>query len=432
MSIRYSVIEIFTSEGARCRNRVLCEEVLAYVRGLKIAARCTVTKGTEACYEDGEMATQNIVDLSYNMPLKIEIILPSAELDPVMKVLEQMVCEGIVGVRELNVYWHKARKRLLPPQIKVRDVMTASPKRVQTTTPVDQVVRLLLSQTFTGVPVVDAQDRPVGVISQTDLIYRAKMPMRLALMASSEPETVDGVLKSLAEMTAEAIMTQPDVHIQEDALLMDGVNLMLEKNVKRLLIVDAWGKLTGIVSRMDVFQTITRESPDWKAVRKGEIMLADAHFVSDIMRRDTHTVLPDAPVEEVLHMISADEIQRVAVVDEAGRLLGLISDRNLLSAFSDDQPGIWQYLTRIMAFSEKGKRPKALQARLRSRKAKEVMKKNIITVREDAFIEDAIQIMTEKGFKRLPVVDEDGIYQGMINRDSLLRAGFEDKREKDL
>ena len=233
MSIRYSVIEIFTSEGARCRNRVLYEEVLAYVRGLKIAARCTVTKGTEACYEDGEMATQNIVDLSYNMPLKIEIILPSAELDPVMEVLEQMVCEGIVGVRELNVYWHKARKRLLPPQIKVRDVMTALPKRVQTTTPVDQVVRLLLSQTFTGVPVVDAQDRPVGVISQTDLIYRAKMPMRLALMASSEPETVDGVLKSLAEMTAEAIMTQPDVHIQEDALLTDGVNLMLEKNVKR-------------------------------------------------------------------------------------------------------------------------------------------------------------------------------------------------------
>ena len=64
-------------------------------------------------------------------------------------------------------------------------------------------------------------------------------------------------------------------------------------------------------------------------------------------------------------------------MDESGRLLGLISDRNLLSAFSDDQPGIWQYLTRIMAFSEKGKRRKALQDRLRSRKAKEVMKKNI-------------------------------------------------------
>jgi CBS domain-containing protein len=287
------------------------------------------------------------------------------------------------------------------------------------------VVRLLLSSTFTGVPVVDEQDRPVGVISQTDLIYRAKMPMRLALMANTEPETVDMILKSLSEMTAEAIMTQPDVHIHEDALLTDAVNLMLEKNVKRLLVVDAWGKLSGIVSRMDVFRTITREAPDWKAVRKGEIMLADAHFVSDVMRRDTQTVQPETPVEEVLHMIDADDIQRVAVVDEAGRLLGLISDRNLLSAFSDDQPGIWQYLTRFIAFSEKGKRQKALRDRLRSRKAGEVMKKDVVSVREDAFIEDAIQIMTEKGFKRLPVVDEDGIYQGMINRDSLLRAGFE-------
>jgi PII-like signaling protein len=202
MTIRYSVIEIFTSEGARCHNRVLYEEVLAFVRGLKIAARCTVTRGTDACYEDGGTATQNIVDLSYNLPLKIEIILPSAELDPVMEVLEQMVCEGIVGVRELSVYWHKAKKRLLPPQIKVRDVMTATPKRVHRNTPVDEVVRLLLSSTFTGVPVVDEQDRPVGVISQSDLIYRAGMPMRLALMANSEPERVDGILKSLAEMTA--------------------------------------------------------------------------------------------------------------------------------------------------------------------------------------------------------------------------------------
>ncbi|WP_373498218.1 DUF190 domain-containing protein [Desulfococcus sp.] len=427
MTIRYSVIEIFTSEGARCHNRVLYEEVLAFVRGLKIAARCTVTRGTDACYEDGGTATQNIVDLSYNLPLKIEIILPSAELDPVMEVLEQMVCEGIVGVRELSVYWHKAKKRLLPPQIKVRDVMTATPKRVHRNTPVDEVVRLLLSSTFTGVPVVDEQDRPVGLISQSDLIYRAGMPMRLALMANSEPERVDGILKSLAEMTAEAIMTRPDVHIQEDALMADGVNLMLEKKVKRLLVVDAWGKLTGIVSRMDIFQTITRESPDWKAVRRGEIKMADAHFVSDIMRRDTQTVSPDAPVEEVLHLIDADDIQRVAVVDEAGRLLGLISDRNLLSAFSDDQPGIWRYLTRFLPFAEKGQREKALQERLRSRKAGEVMKTEIVTVREDAFIEDAIQIMTEKGFKRLPVVDEDGIYRGMINRDSLLRAGFENR-----
>ncbi|AOY57828.1 DUF190 domain-containing protein [Desulfococcus multivorans] len=427
MTIRYRVIEIFTRENARCRSQILYEEILAYVRSLKIAARCTVTKGTDACYEDGETASQSSVDPSHNLPLKIEIILPASELSPVMDVLEQMVCEGIVGVRELNVHWHKTRKRLLPPRIKIRDVMTPFPKRVRTTTPVDQVVRLLLSETFTGLPVVDAQDRPVGVISQTDLIYRAGMPMRLALIAGSEPDIVDMILKSLSETTAEAIMTRPDVHIQEDALLTDGVNLMLDKNVKRLLVVDAWGKLTGIVSRMDVFRTIARESPDWGTIRKSEITLTDAHFVSDIMRRDTHTVMPDTSVEAVLHMIDDDDIQRVAVVDEAGHLQGLISDRNLLSAFSDDQPGMWQYLTRFAGFTEKGKHGKALQDRLRRRKAKDVMKKEIITVREDAFIEDAIQIMTEKEIRRLPVVDEEGIYRGMINREAVLRAGFKEK-----
>lgn len=426
MTIRYSVIEIFTSEGARCRNRLLYEEVLEYVRGLEIAARCMVTRGTDACYEDGGTATRNIVDLSYNLPLKIEIILPAVELEPVMEVLEQMVCEGIVGIRELAVHSHKARKQLLPPRIKVRDVMTPTPRRVRMTTPVDEVVRLLLSSPFTGVPVVDAQDRPVGVISQSDLIYRAGMPVRLALMARSEPGRVEEILKSLAEKTAESIMTRPDIHIQEDALLSEAVARMLEKSVKRLPVVDAWGKLTGIVSRMDVFQTITRTFPRRKGLGRSEIKLVDARFVSDIMRRDTHTVSTDTPVEEVLHLIDADEIQRVAVVDKAGRLLGLISDRNLLAAFSDDPTGIWRYLTRFIPFSEKGQREKGLQERLRSRKAGEVMKKEIITVKEDALIEEAIQIMTEKGFKRLPVVDGQGIYRGMINRDALLRAGFEE------
>ena len=64
MTIRYSVIEIFTREGTRCQSRLLYEDVLEYIRGLNIAARCMVTRGSEACYEDGEIATQGIMDLS--------------------------------------------------------------------------------------------------------------------------------------------------------------------------------------------------------------------------------------------------------------------------------------------------------------------------------------------------------------------------------
>ena len=52
------------------------------------------------------------------------------------------------------------------------------------------------------------------------------------------------------------------------------------------------------------------------------------------------------------------------------------------------------------------------------------MKANITTVGEDAPIEEAIRIMTEKSLKRLPVLDSEGRFKGMISRDSLLRTAY--------
>jgi PII-like signaling protein len=114
MPIKYSVIEIFSNEESRCKGEPLPKAVLEYVRGQKITARCIVTRGIKGSYENGKVATQNILELSFNMPLKIEIILPSAKLDLVLPILEEMVCEGIVTVREIEIRSYKMHKRLLP------------------------------------------------------------------------------------------------------------------------------------------------------------------------------------------------------------------------------------------------------------------------------------------------------------------------------
>jgi CBS domain-containing protein len=52
------------------------------------------------------------------------------------------------------------------------------------------------------------------------------------------------------------------------------------------------------------------------------------------------------------------------------------------------------------------------------------MTTELITVREEMLIEEAIALMIGKGLKRLPVVDSDGKFKGMISRDALLRTGF--------
>ena len=52
------------------------------------------------------------------------------------------------------------------------------------------------------------------------------------------------------------------------------------------------------------------------------------------------------------------------------------------------------------------------------------MKTDLITVREDTGIDRAIALMTRHGIKRLPVVDDQGIFKGMISREALLKQGF--------
>jgi CBS domain-containing protein len=56
------------------------------------------------------------------------------------------------------------------------------------------------------------------------------------------------------------------------------------------------------------------------------------------------------------------------------------------------------------------------------------MRTGLITVTEETRIEDAIRLMTQHGIKRLPVVDESGVFRGMVSRDSLLRAGLEQEQ----
>ena len=66
-------------------------------------------------------------------------------------------------------------------------------------------------------------------------------------------------------------MNRPAVTIEQDKLVTDAVNLMLKKQVKRLPVDDAGGKLVGMLSRVDVFHTILRECPDWRAFQKQQV-----------------------------------------------------------------------------------------------------------------------------------------------------------------
>jgi CBS domain-containing protein len=420
----YQAIDIFTSEEARYHGKPVHEAVLDYVQSLKIAARCLVTRGTDGCYENGDMVTRRLEILSYNLPVQIRIILPAAEAPRVLDKLKELITDGLVAVHELKVISHRAKNQFFPRRIRVRDAMTPSPARVAADTSAGEAARLLLSSVFTGLPVVDHQDRPVGLISQGDLISRGGMPLRLGLLAKSGQDRQEQVLAELTRYTARDIMTSPVIAIGEDLLLTEAVDLMLTKKVKRLPVTDPDGRLSGMLSRLDVFRVVMDQAPDWAAFSAQEIDVGPLKRVADVIRRDAHTVSPETSLAEVITVIDRNDIQRVAVVDDQGRLLGLIADFDLLRYFGEERKGLRGFLEKRGPLAKKAQTDHISLAGLQAATAGQVMNTSLTTVREDTLLEEAVRLMLEKSLKRLPVVDEQNHFKGMISRDSLLRTGY--------
>ncbi len=423
--LNYKAIEIFTSEEARYRKKPLVDTVLQYIKDLKIAARCIVTRGIAGCYESGELTTTRLEILSFNLPVRIYIVLPDAEAERVLDGLNEMITDGIVALHDLNVLCHRTQNAFFPRQLLVRDVMTRDPECVTAGTALSDVVRLLLSSIFSGLPVVDEFNRPVGVITQGDLIKKGGLPLRLGLLAESDQNRLASVLNRLSSRTASEVMTTPAVMIAADQPLTKAVELMLNKGVKRLPVVDKNGGISGMLSRLDIFRTVMREAPDWDTFKAQKIEVKQLKRVGDILHRDVHAVSPETTIDEVIRFIDDNAIQRVAVVDTGGKLLGLISDRDLLRYFKPEQEGVWRILAKMKnPFKQETSDSGDIQKRLSEITAGAVMTTTVITVDEDMKIETAIGLMLDKGLKRLPVINRDGRFQGMISRDALLRTGY--------
>ena len=421
--LHYNAIEIFTGEEVRYRKEPLTDAVLAYVHDLKIAARCMVTRGIAGCYENGEVATGRLEILSYNLPIRICILVPAAETDRVLDGLKRIVTDGIVALHDLNVLSHRTRSSFFPRQLRVRDVMTQDPQSVIPDTPVRDAARILLASIFTGLPVVDDNRRPVGMVTQGDLIRRGGLPLRLDLLSESDQARRESVLDQLSEKKVKDIMTAPVVVITEERPLSEAVDRMLAKGLKRLPVVDGDQQLTGILSRLDIFRIVMHEAPDWRAFSARNVEVENLKQVGDILRQDVHAVLPETPIDEVIRIIDDNDLQRVVVVDETGKLQGLISDRDLLRYFKPKQEGIWHLLSKPFHPFKQANDRADLSQTLAGTTACEVMITDLVKVRKEMLIEEALALMVEKTLKRLPVVDDEGVFLGIITRDALLRTG---------
>ncbi len=123
--------------------------------------------------------------------------------------------------------------------------------------------------------------------------------------------------------------------------------------------------------------------------------------VRDLMSRDPVTITPDAPLGAALTAMRAREIRHLPVVEPDGRLVGIVTDRDLRQA--------------VLA------RCHALREADHDLQVQDVMTCGVVTVEPDAAVARAAALMYERRIGSVPVV-ENGRLTGIVTERDLLRA----------
>jgi CBS domain-containing protein len=119
-----------------------------------------------------------------------------------------------------------------------RDVMTADPACCTANTTLDQVAKMMVQNDCGEIPVIDTADRPIGVITDRDIVCRV---------------VADG--KNPMAHTAEQYMSQPVVTVTEDTPIDEVLSIMEKHQMRRALVTDGGGRCAGIIAQADIAWT---------------------------------------------------------------------------------------------------------------------------------------------------------------------------------
>ncbi|KAA6212536.1 CBS domain-containing protein [Streptomyces albofaciens JCM 4342] len=166
----------------------------------------------------------------------------------------------------------------------VGDVMTRTVISIGRAAPFKEIVRTMEQWKVSALPVVEGEGRVVGVVSEADLLpkeeFRDHTPSRIEQL-----RVLDALIKS-GGVTADELMTAPAVTVHADATLAQAARTMAWYRIKRMPVVDAVGRLEGVVSRSDLLKVFLREDAEIaEEVRRTVIGQLFAHREHDLTVR---------------------------------------------------------------------------------------------------------------------------------------------------
>ncbi len=401
---------IYIGESDKWRGKALHVALLETLRTQGMAG-ATVTRGLAGFGAHSVVHTANILALSMDLPLIIQVIDTSEKIDAVLKVIAPMMGEGLITLDDVEVvkYTHRYLNPL-PADKHVSDVMTRKVITLTDTMPVAEAWEMMLKHLLKALPVLNTKGEVVGILTDEDLLDRGGLEQHLSVAERLDDHMLQTEFTALRKTPLKVadVMTFPAITVREDEPLGIAAARMAEHEIKRLPVLSAGGKLVGVLSRVDVLRQVVSEEAKKRAAKAPS---GAARTLGDIMIPEIPTIQEDAQLADVIATFLEAGTRRLIVVNEAGQPLGMISDADAV--------------TRVQPASQKG----VMQAlrggkRLPDEKitAAKLMSSTVLSAPPNTPLTEATHMMLAQKRKWMVVVDAEGKAIGLVDRQILFKA----------
>lgn len=145
----------------------------------------------------------------------------------------------------------------------VKEIMTKDVITVKPSASIRELAKLLVEHNISGVPVVDDEGKVCGIVSEGDLMRKEiapEMPDELCILGAviyyNGLQEYREAFRKFSAMTAEQLMTEKVITVKGEEKVSKVGKIMLDKQIKRIPVLDDSGKLIGIVSRSDIVRML--------------------------------------------------------------------------------------------------------------------------------------------------------------------------------
>lgn len=255
--------------------------------------------------------------------------------------------------------------------MKVAQVMTNRPLTVREDDLATKVRSLFRKSDFRSIPVVDREQRLLGIITRKDIL---------------------GVTSTKSNIQAEGLMSIPILTLTPEEDILTAMRRMAEASISTVMVVESNNsmRLVGLVTVQDIMNVI---------IEKG--FTPKKKIIEEIMTRDVVTCTPEDHLPKVWTRMEETGYSGIPVLKKK-KLIGIITRKDILNSG----------FARIHREDEKGKGKF-------NTPVEKVMRTPVITIKPEDKVEDAVRIMYENNIGRIPVV-ANGRLVGIVDRGDIM------------